>query len=117
MGYLTTYSFEARKLTEEDRAKLKKTLAEIEYPRFEMYNWDNDGDALYAETGEITWHNHTLDMCLFSAEFPTVPMRLHGEGDDRGDVWDEYYLCGQLVDRLEWELVAPPPPPVVGWED
>ena len=117
MAYLTSYSFEARKLTKEDRAKLKETLAEIEYPRFEMYNWDNAGDALYAETGEIRWYEHTIDMETFSAEFPAAPMKLHGEGENRGDVWDEYYLGGKLIDRLEWELIAPPPPLVVGWED
>lgn len=45
---------------------------------------------------EYSWYAHDHDMLLLSKEFPTVTFKLHGRGEDYGDVWDTYYRNGKM---------------------
>jgi len=54
------------------------------------------GDELDGEGGEASkWHDHQLDMLALSNKFRSILFTLHGEGDETGDLWNEYYLNGK----------------------
>lgn len=41
------------------------------------------------------WYEHESDMKAMSAVFPDVLFKLHGEGEESGDIWNAYYLNGK----------------------
>jgi hypothetical protein len=42
------------------------------------------------------WRDYDKDMLAFSNRFPGVFFKLHGAGEDQGDLWDHYYLGGRI---------------------
>lgn len=45
------------------------------------------------------WYEHDTDMIEMSKDFPNVLFKLHGEGEEVGDIWDSYYLNGKSQDH------------------
>ena len=43
---------------------------------------------------EAKWYDYREEMIELSEAFPAVLLTLHGEGEENGDVWNEYYLAG-----------------------
>lgn len=50
---------------------------------------------LYSDD-ECKWYDHEEDMILLSQEFPNVLFKLHGEGEENGDIWDKYFMDGKM---------------------
>lgn len=44
---------------------------------------------------ETKWYAWFEDMLKMSAEIPNVLFKLHGEGEENGDIWDAYFLNGK----------------------
>lgn len=53
-----------------------------------------EGDRVVALKGAAKWYNCSADMKEFSLAFPDVVFKLHGEGEESGDLWDEYFKNG-----------------------
>jgi hypothetical protein len=59
---------------------------------------DDIGYAINADGSteeSCKWYEHDKDMVAMSLEFPGVIFKLHGEGEESGDIWDSYYLNGK----------------------
>ena len=44
----------------------------------------------------IPWTTHEQDMRLLSSRHPTTLFKLSGDGEENGDLWEEYYLGGKM---------------------
>ncbi len=55
-----------------------------------------DHDAISYAMGEACkWYEWKEDMIAFSKKFPKVCFKVHGEGEESGDIWDAYFLNGK----------------------
>lgn len=45
---------------------------------------------------ESKWYDYVKDMVALSSRFPGVFFKLHGVGEDEGDLWDRYFLGGRM---------------------
>lgn len=60
-----------------------------------------------SEDGEATkWYSHRDDMVEFSKMFPEDVLMLHGEGEESGDIWWEFFKNGRSY-RVMVEYVIP----------
>lgn len=46
-------------------------------------------------------------MKQLSKEFPNVLFKLHGEGEDKYDIWDKYFMDGKMQSCYA-EIICPP---------
>jgi hypothetical protein len=44
----------------------------------------------------IKWYEHEKDMRQYSLKHPNTLFKLSGEGEESGDIWQEYYLNGKM---------------------
>lgn len=95
MGYYTYYSLEVRDLntknliSEELEAEITRKIATI----LELEdNKDTTFENLFME--ELKWYDHEEDMLKLSKEYPDCVFILQGEGEDRKDLWRNYYCRG-----------------------
>lgn len=56
----------------------------------------------------VTWYNCNTDMQEISTLFPDCVFRLHGDGEDQGDLWNAYFMNGDLEECMA-EIVYPEP--------
>lgn len=61
----------------------------------------------FETTNEIKWYEHEKEMRNLSKHFPDILFILHGEGEERGDIWDEYYRAGKMQ-HCHAEVKIPP---------
>lgn len=59
------------------------------------------------EQDSCKWYSRTEDMAAISKAVPTVLFKIHCEGEEPGDLWDEYYLNGKAQECFA-EIVYPP---------
>jgi hypothetical protein len=45
-------------------------------------------------SGACKWYDHDEDCAAMSKHFPGVVFKLHGEGEEQGDIWEAYYKDG-----------------------
>lgn len=102
MGYYTRYT-----LTQERNLVSPATFAALIAGNEEAsYALSSDGSS----TGEESkWYRNEEDMCGFSQREPMVLFKLHGEGEEAGDIWDKYFAGGKKVHEVR--LVAELPKP------
>jgi hypothetical protein len=63
-----------------------------------------------SSSGETAkWYEHDTFMLTLSAKYPNTIFKLHGDGEESGDLWDKYYVGGKLQheERLKTELPIP----------
>ena len=97
MGYrtyftLTVYDSNLNELPEEQQEDHKFEISE---------NWDGD----FSEP--VKWYDHTAVMCRYSMEHPELRFKLHGEGEENDDLWDENYQNGRYQDATA--IITYPP--------
>ena len=78
------------------------------FVKYEKDEDDIDEEDLNIYFGEedSNWYEHKEDMIKMSKEFPAVEFSLHGEGEDRDDVWTEIYFNGEEKKKDNYDLLA-----------
>lgn len=107
MGYYTAYNLTVKKregllfaeVGREIEVEIAKKLCEIsdwfysdfnetveksDYPIAELISFDT-----------IKWYDHYNEMVALSKEFPSLYFELEGFGEDREDMWREYFHNGE----------------------
>ena len=75
----------------------------------EVVQWaDGPQEICFAGEDCVKWYEHRTDMVEISEQFPDCVFNLSGEGEDQGDVWNEYYLNGD-VEECMMECHMPEP--------
>ena len=113
MGYYTRYSMEIQDIDNKgyDSYKIAKYMLDKqeESDRFYAFEYElkdfvenEDTESrtrcelsLYSDD-EYKWYDNEDDMLLLSKEFPDVLFKLHGEGEDKEDIWDKYFMNGKM---------------------
>lgn len=67
---------------------------------------DEDGEPIWLSGEPRKWYDSTEDMQRMSTKFKDVLFKLHGEGEDSGDLWNEYHLNGKYQ-YCQAEMVYP----------
>lgn len=124
MGYYTYYTLKARNI--KDRKRYEEIIAEM--IKMELYSTENtDGvfdanhydeihrDAIFDAYDECKWYDHTYDMVKLSKLFPEVTFKLHGEGEEKEDMWNEYFHNGTA--ELCTAIITYPRPVEIDWEE
>lgn len=109
MSYLTSFRLEARHVDPAAATDLRQALTDVDAP-FTFIDYDPSLQELYAEPKyDWCWYSHEDDICTVSAAVPDALIRLHGEGENRDDVWDKYFTGGKLVETCYAKLIQPAP--------
>ena len=112
MGYYTTYTMIAKGAVSEDVTKqIDKALEEkgiIGYILDRGYYYDKEKFISWDCADMAKWYDHEEDMCAISLLFPDVTFQLSGEGENQGDLWEEYYHNGEC-ERCSADIVFPKP--------
>ena len=104
MGYYTYFSMEARGIkNEEEYDSIVYALKERELFSdkdtsgvFDEGKYYNDSHIAYFNAyEECKWYEHEYDMVKFSKLFPDVTFKLSGDGEERDDMWHEYFHNGE----------------------
>ena len=86
MGYFTSHDLE---VVQGDNSLIAELLEGCEEARYSLCE---NGDCY----GETKWYHHQEDLKAFSIKHPTALFKLSGEGEENGDIWDEYYSNGKI---------------------
>lgn len=117
MGYYTWFSMKAKHIkSKEEYEKIIETLKTNEiythddvYGIFESSEYFEDcGEAIFSVCDEHKWYDHTYDMMKISKLFPDVIFRLSGEGEEKEDMWHEYFHNGK-VEECRAKITFPQP--------
>ena len=86
MGYYTRYTLtqESNPLSDEELALI------IAGNEWTVYCMDSDGKSSGEET---KWYEHEEDMKAISSAHPETIFKLHGEGEEAGDIWEKKEKC------------------------
>lgn len=102
MGYYTNFELSVHQGTADMNA-VAKTLAEamgVTEEEFEtIFDYENNHEVNYGDVSLTTmdamkWYDHDEDCATMSKQFPGVVFKLHGEGEEQGDMWEAYYTDG-----------------------
>ena len=52
------------------------------------------------------WYDHADDMLAISNKHPNILFKVHGEGEEVGDIWDKWFLNGKMQ-VCEAKIVIP----------
>lgn len=91
MSYTTVYNL----YIEENRRTNFTDDQALEQAASYLHDADVLSDVIY-DSYESSWTDHERDMKGLSYEIYDVVFCLHGEGEDRSDVWDKYFLNGKM---------------------
>ena len=67
-----------------DSSDFNENVEKSEYPLFELISSDMN-----------KWYDHYDEMIFLSKEFPSLYFELEGQGEDRDDLWKEYFHNGE----------------------
>jgi hypothetical protein len=103
MGYNTRFALE---IAEEDREKVLAAAREL------GPDWAYGGQEFVAgllddNTDDCKWYDHEADMLMLSAKLPGVLLKLTGEGEEAGDVWEAFFRDGKSYTQAV-EIKFPP---------
>lgn len=92
MGYYTRYELEIFKCEGNNVDEItEQTVDKLDEKNIINYALDEN----LCTYDEAKWYDHDEDMRKISSEIRDVVYKLHGEGEENGDVWDKYYLNGK----------------------
>lgn len=60
-----------------------------------------------SQNDSCKWYDWKDDMIAMSTNFPGVLFKLHGDGEEAGDIWDAYFLNGKSQ-VCKAEIAIPP---------
>jgi hypothetical protein len=98
MGYYTNYELEMKGFksdtTVPTEEEVIKVLAELEPNIFGLSTGHKDfAECLYQP---MKWYGHEKTLKKISEQFRDIIFTLHGEGEEAEDIWNEYYLNGEV---------------------
>lgn len=95
MGYYTY--FNGKVIEGANEKEIAITLAKL--PSFEGNVSDIETiDTLNDIMEEpMKWYSYIEDMKQISAQFPNAIIKIHGEGEDNGDLWNAYFKNGKAI--------------------
>lgn len=84
MGYYTNYSLSIHGATtdSEENELIQEVI-------------DTSGYS-YVFDKACEWYDHESDLKTVSALHPNIVFKLHGEGDESGDLWNKYFKAGKM---------------------
>lgn len=111
MGYLTAFEFSVYEHGNAINCDIISTIVQMNkndyrvlYPLLydeelvEQYLNDQTQQNMVIEPYTLTkWYDNDDDMLELSRKFPDTIFKLHGNGEEAGDVWDSYYKNGKMV--------------------
>lgn len=89
MGYNTEYSMEISVVAKPEEA-MKQLLEEVEDAK---YSFNEDGSSRQTIS---SWGERDKQLREFSKKHPGLVFKVSCEGEDAGDLWDEYYVNGKM---------------------
>ena len=100
MGYTTTFSLDIKGCkTEEEYASLCEKMKEKDlfgYAFSSPYEFNEEENIQSFDSFDnVKWYTSEQDMLELSAAFPQITFRLHGVGEEAGDLWNEYFHNGK----------------------
>lgn len=123
MGYYTNYdiqvldikgegynAYDIAKYMQEQNEKSDKFYAfsyGLEEVLEEISPEENNYDLCLASDEETKWYDHEEEMTELSEKFPDILFKLHGEGEDNGDLWNKYFMNGKMQ-YCKAQIVYPP---------
>lgn len=94
MGYYTDYTLDVYQSQGSfDRDELNRAVMEIDGGTFEEW-----GDLSWYASDQ-KWYSQRRDMYELSLKFPNLLFRVHGNGEDEDDLWDEYWQDGSYEEQ------------------
>ena len=107
MGYYTIFDL---KIHKDERPKNYKPIDWESDPFGEEIHGDNPIEVLrnhseearyafneYGNPEDTTkWYQYGEDMIWLSEKYPDIVFKLHGEGEENGDLWDCYFKNGKV---------------------
>ena len=124
MGYYTYYTMEARNIKNEDQYNaIVEEMKKAELYAFEDHSGVFDESEYYKVThdarfdtyDETKWYNHEYDMVKLSKLFPNVVFKLHGDGEERDDMWNKYFQDGKCEECFVHIIYDKPH--IIEWEE
>lgn len=99
MGYYTCHSLSLENETPEQKAQIINRLKEMDIIDYAL-------DETLECYDSVKWYEEEKQMKQISTEFPQVHFKIHGEGEDSGDIWDHHYLGGK-IQRCKAKIIIP----------
>lgn len=62
--------------------------------------------ALHEDGDDTKWYSHYEDMLKYSKLFPEDVLMVHGEGEESGDIWWEFFKNGEGY-HVDVEYIVP----------
>lgn len=81
MGYYTNYELETVSGADYETDYEQEVTDQVGYRPFEC---------------ETKWYSFEKDMREVSKKHPNVLLKLSGEGEENGDLWEAYFLNGKM---------------------
>jgi hypothetical protein len=101
MGYYTQYQLTQVK----NNVDFNEVLEKINKISEDYHEFDESGTTMDA----CKWYDHTEHLEKLSSLYPHTVFRLHGEGEETGDIWEKYFHQGKLfhTEKLKTDLPVP----------
>lgn len=96
MGYYTDYSLEVRGIQSEGEFIALCDEVKNFYGLYVAEGKPFDTQTYFPTYEEAKWYDHETDMRELSRKFPNMTFCLEGDGEDRDDMWCEYYHNGDM---------------------
>jgi len=102
MSYYTDYTLSVYSAVRDDSGALKMSdkipsiLEQQISDEIEKMNVFPDGDITDSYYVSTTWYDHEKDMRLLSTKFPDFVFWLSGNGDNCEDMWQKFFVGGQM---------------------
>lgn len=111
MGYYSYHNLNVKNVRPEEEEKLVEAMDNLDIIGYafegSIYHYGDD-EIEFGSAGEVKWYSHDEDMMKLSKLFPHMIFKLHGEGEEQGDIWDSYYQNG-VVEICQAEVIVPKP--------
>lgn len=104
MGYYTYYDLGISPHGRNAFSNEEIDELEKEIDLLNVFESGNIVDGYYCNA---KWYDHDDDMMRLSGRFPDILFSLHGDGENREDMWETYYLNGRMQ-YCEAEITYPP---------
>jgi hypothetical protein len=94
MGYYTYFSLSTNATEDKEREIALWMIDNLDYFSFcskERVSKSYEPLDYVVGSDSMKWYDHEDDMRKVAAAFPDVKFELYGEGEERDDIWREFY--------------------------